>query len=192
MTSRKSKKQKQSRNLSGLRNQPKASPAPTASSYNPTPPRSHAPSPEGDGDKSELEEDDLELLIHFDSMKMNLQHEDEHYSDLGDDEGDEGLEEWSGFHSQDLADAMGAMIKDDDPTDLDWMPSRMRKELLRMEKMKTGMDFLTKRILGDTEVVSRAAQGVQEGTRCDEQSSQDPKAIQESIQGPGEAHRLWF
>ena len=93
MPSKKSKKQKQTRNLSGLRNQPKASPAPTASSYNPTPPQSHAPSPEVGGYESGLEggghddhDDGLELLIHFDSMKMNLQHEDEHYSDLGDDE----------------------------------------------------------------------------------------------------------
>jgi hypothetical protein len=140
MPGRKSKKQKQPRNLAGLRNQPKASPAPTASSYNPTPPRSSAPSPEGDGYESELDDDDddLELLIHFDSMKMNLQHEDEHI-DLGDDD-EEALEEWSGFHSLNLADAMGAMIHDDDPTDLDWMPSRMRKETLRREKMKKGMD----------------------------------------------------
>jgi hypothetical protein len=29
---------------------------------------------------------------------MSLQHEDEHI-DLGDDEDDEELEEWSGFHS---------------------------------------------------------------------------------------------
>jgi len=36
MPGRKSKKQKQYRNLSGLRNQPRASPAPTGSSYNPT------------------------------------------------------------------------------------------------------------------------------------------------------------
>jgi len=132
MPGRKSKKQKQSRNVSRLRNQPKASPAPTASSYNPTLPQSHVLSPEGDGYESELKDDDLELLINFDSMKMNLQHEDEHYSDLVDDKDDEGLEEWSGFRSQDLADAMGAMIKDDDPTDLDWMPSRKRKELFRM------------------------------------------------------------
>jgi hypothetical protein len=156
MPGRKSKKQKQFRNLSGLRHQPKGSPAPTESSYNPTPPRSSAPSPGGDGYESELDgdDDDLELLIHFDSMKMNLQHEDEHI-DLGDDEDDEVLEEWSGFHSPDLADAMGAMISDDDPTDLDWMPSRMRKELLRREKMKKGMDLLTKRMLKDTEVASR-------------------------------------
>ncbi|KAF8341853.1 hypothetical protein F5887DRAFT_1076433 [Amanita rubescens] len=121
MPGRKSKKQKQYRNLSGLRNQPKASP--TGSSYNPT------PSPGGDGYES-----DLELLIHFDSMKVTLKHEGEH-TDPGDD-GDEALEvEWSRFHSPDLADAMGAMIHDDDgPNDLDWVPSRMRKELVRREK----------------------------------------------------------
>ena len=140
MPGRKFKKQKQTKSLAGLRNQPKASPAPTASSYNPTPPRSSAPSPEGDGYESELDDDDddLELLIHFDSMKMNLQHEDENI-DLGNDD-EEALEEWSGFHSPNLADAMGAMIHDDDPTDLDWMPSRMQKETLRREKMKKGMD----------------------------------------------------
>src|SRR5271168_2786254 len=141
MPGRKSKKQKQYRNLSGLRIQPKASPAPTESSYNPTPPRSSAPSPGGDGYESELDEDDddLEFLVRFDSIKMSLQHEDEHI-DLGDDEDDEELEEWPGFHSLDLADAMGAMISDDDPTDFDWMPSRMRKELLRREKMKKGIN----------------------------------------------------
>ena len=41
---------------------------------------------------------------------------------------------------QDLADAMGAMIHDEDPTDLDWMPSQMWKELLRRENMNKGMD----------------------------------------------------
>jgi hypothetical protein len=132
MPGRKSKKQKQYRNLSGLRNQPKASPAPTGSSYNPT------PSPGGDGHDSDADDADLELIILFDSMKVSLQHEDEH-SDPDDDD-EEALEEWSGFHSPDLADAMGAMIYDDDPTDLDWVPSRMRKELVRREKMKKGMD----------------------------------------------------
>ena len=152
----KSKKQKQSRNLSGLQNQPNASPASTESSYNPTPPQSSAPSPGGNGYESELDEDDddFEFLIHFDSMKMSLQHEDEHI-DLGDDKDDEELEEWSGFHSLDLADVMGAMINDDDPTDLDWMSSRMTKELLRRGKMKKGMDWLTNRMLEDTEVASR-------------------------------------
>ena len=138
MPGRKSKKQKQSRNISGLRNQPKASPAP---SYNPTPPQSSAPSPGGDHDGYGSDDDDadLELLLHFDSMKVSLEHEEEHI-DLGDDGDDEALEEWSGFHSPDLTDAMGAMIHDDDPTDLDWMSSRMQKELLRRGKMKKGMD----------------------------------------------------
>jgi len=71
-------------------------------------------------------------------MKMTLKHEGEH-TDPGDDgdDGDEALEvEWSRFHSPDLADAMGAMIHDDDgPNDLDWVPSRMRKELVRREKV---------------------------------------------------------
>ena len=61
MPGRKSKKQKQYRNLSGLRNQPNASPAPTGSSYNPT------PSPGGDGYESDADDADLELLIQFDS-----------------------------------------------------------------------------------------------------------------------------
>ena len=136
MPGRKSKKQKQSRNLSGLRNHPKPSPVPTD---NPTPPQSSAPSPGSGRYESDADDADLELLIHFDSMKVSFQHEDEH-TDLG-DEDDEALEEqWSGFHSPDVANAMGAMIHDDDPTDLDWMPSRMRKELLRREKMKKGMD----------------------------------------------------
>ena len=99
MPGRKSKKQKQSRNISGLRNQPKPSPAP---SYNPTPPQSSAPSPGGDHDGYGSDDDDadLELLLHFDSMKVSLEHEEEHI-DLGDDGDDEALEEWSGFHSPD-------------------------------------------------------------------------------------------
>jgi hypothetical protein len=106
MTGRKSKKQKQSRNISGLRNQPKASPVP---SYNPTPAQSSAPSPGGDGYDDDDDDADLELLLHFDSMKVSLQHEGEHI-DVGDDEDDGALEEWPGFHSPDVSDAMGAMI----------------------------------------------------------------------------------
>ena len=72
----KQKKQKHTRNISGFRNQSKASPAPTDSSYNPTQLRSLALSSEYNGDESEIEEkEDLELLIHFDSLKMNLQYQ---------------------------------------------------------------------------------------------------------------------
>ena len=85
----KHKKQKQIRNISGFRNQAKASPAPSASSQHPTLPWSRASSPEDDGDESDLEDDDedLDLLIHFDSLKINFQHEDEHEKL---DENDEG------------------------------------------------------------------------------------------------------
>jgi len=64
---------------------------------------------------------------------------DGYESESDEDEDDETLEEW-GFHSLDLADAMGAMILDEDPDYLDWMPSWMQKDLLRREKMKKGMD----------------------------------------------------
>jgi hypothetical protein len=54
-------------NISGLRNQSGNSSAFSESASQPTPPRSEAPSP--GGDESDLEEDDedLDLLIHFDS-----------------------------------------------------------------------------------------------------------------------------
>ena len=139
MAGRKQKKQKQIRNISGLRNQAKASPAPSASSQHPTPPRSRAPSPEDDGDESDLEEDDedLDLLIHFDSLKTNLQHEDEHDELDENDEGKEYMEDWQGFDSLEMSNAMGELIKKDDPDDMDWMPPKMRKELERRERLKT-------------------------------------------------------
>ena len=89
----KQKKQKQIRNISGLRNQAKASPAPSAFSEHPTPPRSRAPSPEDDGDESDIEidDEDLDLLIHFDSCKTNFQNEEEH------DEWDEMMSKRSTF-----------------------------------------------------------------------------------------------
>ena len=117
MAGRKQKKQKQIRNISGLRNQAKASPAPSASSQHPTPPRSRAPSPEDDGDESDLEEDDEDL--------------DEN------DEGEEYMEDWQGFDSLEMSNAMGKLIKEDDPDDLGWMPPKMRKELERRERLKT-------------------------------------------------------
>ena len=105
----------------GLRNQSKASPAPTASSYNPIPLRSHAPSPKGDSDESDIEEDDkdLELPIHFDSLKTNLQYNEEHEDLDENDKCEEYMEDWEGFKSQEMANAMGNMIKVDDPADMD-------------------------------------------------------------------------
>ena len=73
----KSKKAWASHNISGLGNQPRPSSIISDACSHPTPPWSQAPSP--DGDESDLEEDDndLDLLIHFDSLKTNLQYEDE-------------------------------------------------------------------------------------------------------------------
>ena len=92
----KSKKAQQSRNITRLRNQPRPSSIISGTSSHPTPPRSQAPSP--DGDESDLEEDDedLDLLIHFDSLKMNLQSEYECLDDAEQLE-DEELEEWEGL-----------------------------------------------------------------------------------------------
>jgi hypothetical protein len=71
------KKAQQTHNISGLRSQQRDSSVASGSSSHPTPARSLAPSPEGD--ESDLEEDDdLDLLIHFDSLKTNLAYEEEH------------------------------------------------------------------------------------------------------------------
>lgn len=108
MLARKQKKQKHTRNISGLRNQSKASPAPTDSSYNPTQLRSLAPSPEYNGDESRIEEEDLELLIHFDSLKMNLEYEEEYGNLDENDENEEYIEDWEGFNSQEIGNAIDA------------------------------------------------------------------------------------
>ena len=99
----KQKKQKHTRNISGLRNQSKASPAPTDSSYNPIQLRSLAPSSEYNGDESKIEEEeDLELLIHFDSLKMNLKYKEE-YGNLDENgENEEYIEDWECFNSQEM------------------------------------------------------------------------------------------
>ena len=88
-----------------------------------------------DGDESDLEEDDddLDLLIHFDSLKTNLQYEDECPEDAEQLE-DEELEEWDGFWSDDLADAMFEMLEADDPSDLDWLPEKRKTQREKRKK----------------------------------------------------------
>ena len=73
----KSKKSWASRNISGLRNQPRSSSIISDACSHPTPPQSQAPSPDGDESDLEEDDDDLDLLIHFDSLKTNLQYKDE-------------------------------------------------------------------------------------------------------------------
>lgn len=104
----------------------------------PTPPRSQAPSP--DGDESDLEEDDedLDFLIHFDSLKTNLAHE-EACPDEGEEEEDEELEEWEGFGKEDLVEAMVGMFEVDDPSDLDWLPETLKNKRNKRKKEKKSM-----------------------------------------------------
>ena len=101
---RPSKKPRPTPDVSGLRNQSRHS---AFSTPQPTPPRSQAPSP--DGNESDLEEDDEELddLIHFDSLKTNLANA-EAYSD-GEEEVE--VEEWEGFSKEDLAETMIDMFE---------------------------------------------------------------------------------
>src|SRR5882672_2534688 len=91
----KSKKSKHHCNISGLWNQGKCTPTP---SEHATPPQSQVPS----GDDRDLEDDneELSLLIHFDSLKTNLQREEENADELEELE-DEEVKEWEGFGSED-------------------------------------------------------------------------------------------
>jgi len=86
-----------------------------------------------------LEEDDedLDFLIHFDSLKTNLAHE-EACPDEGEEE-EEELEEWEGFGKEDLAEAMVGMFEVDDPSDLDWLPERLKNKRNKRKKEKKGM-----------------------------------------------------
>src|ERR1700691_5032331 len=95
-------------------------------SGHPTPTRSLAPSPGGDESDLEEDDDDLNLLIHFDSLKTNLAYEEEHPDYMELDE-DEELVEWEGFGREDLAEVMVDMFDaNDDPGDLDWLPTNLR------------------------------------------------------------------
>ena len=109
----------------------------SGTSSHPNPPQSQAPSP--GGDKSNLEEDDedLDLLIHFDSLKTNLQYEDKCLDDAEQLE-DEELEEWEGFSSEDLANAMFEMLVADDPSDLDWLPEKRKTQREKRIKSQKG------------------------------------------------------
>ena len=81
------KKAWQTHNVSGLQSQHRDSSV-AGSSDHPTPTRSLVPSPEGDESDLEEDDDDLDLLIHFDSLKVNLGYKEEHpdYMELDEDE----------------------------------------------------------------------------------------------------------
>src|ERR1700683_1375888 len=96
------KKAQHVHNISGLRSQQRDSSAASESSGHPTLTRSLALSPKGDESDLEEDDDDLDLLIHFDSLKTNLAYEEEHPDYMELDE-DEELVEWEGFGREDLA-----------------------------------------------------------------------------------------
>ena len=95
-------------------------------------PRKHAPIPQApspdrsDDDDSDLEIDDdnLELLIHSDSLKANYKREGE-VMDVNGEAEDEEISVWEGFQQEDLADAMLDMFEEEDEKDLDWLPPKL-------------------------------------------------------------------
>jgi hypothetical protein len=129
-------------NISGLISQSKHSSAFSESTPQPTPPQSEA-----DGEESDLEEDDedLDSLIHFDSLKTNLENE-EAYPDDEEELEDEELEEWEGFSRGDLAEAMVDMLEAEDTFDLDWLPEKLKNRREKRKKDKKGTHWYNFRI----------------------------------------------
>lgn len=167
------KKARSNRNISGLKKHPQPSPVPSEPFSHPTPPRSQAPSPEADdGDESDLEVDDedLELLIHFDSVKTNFGHEEE-FPDEEEEAEDEELCEWEGFRQEDLVDAMLDMFEDDDEKDLDWLPPALEEKRKKRKKNSKGKYLLTDRIPildADYPTCTRQTENLSKRTRCHE------------------------
>ena len=131
------------RNISGLWNQLRPSPDVSEHSNHPTPLWSQAPSPEGDdGDESDLEQDDdndLDLLIHFDSLKTQYANELEDKGEVVDDESKELLHEWEGFEREDLIDVMVDMFEGDEEKDLDWLLHKLAAKCKKRQENKKGM-----------------------------------------------------
>ena len=50
------------------------------------------------------------------------------FQDEGEDDDNEELEEWEGCGKEDLAEAMIGMLEVDDPSDLDWLPERLKNK----------------------------------------------------------------
>jgi hypothetical protein len=134
---RQAKKPRPTPNISGLRNQSRQSSrqSSTFSTPQPTPPRSRAPSPESDESDLEEDDEDLDILIHFDSLKTHLANAEAH----SDEEKDEEVEEWEGFSNEDLAEAMVGMFEVDDPRDLDWLPERLKNKRDKRKSEKKGV-----------------------------------------------------
>ena len=124
-------------NISYLRNQSRHSYAFSESTSQPIPPQSEAPSPDGDESNLEEDEEDLDLLIHFDSLKTNLASE-EACPDDGEELEDEELEEGEGFSRGALAKAMVDMFEADDSSRLGLLLEKLKNKREKRKKDKKG------------------------------------------------------
>ena len=115
------------RSTSKLRNQARDSPLHSDSTPQPMLPRSQAPSPDlSDGE----EDEDLEFLHHFDSLKPNYQAFEDHL----DEEEFGDMDELFELSMKDLTDSMVEFMVEDDEGNLDWIPERLRKKAEKARK----------------------------------------------------------
>ena len=84
------------------------------------------------------DEDDFEFLNHFDSLKADFRQVDvEDWSDEDDEEAGGDMDELMELCQEDLTEIMVNMMLQDDPSDLDWMPEKLKnKAAKRKEKAK--------------------------------------------------------
>ncbi|KAF8512208.1 hypothetical protein JB92DRAFT_2930111, partial [Gautieria morchelliformis] len=130
---RPSKRARATHNISGLKNQLRDPTDFSESTPQPIPCQSQAPSP--NRDDLEEEDEDLSLLIHFDSLKTNLAYE-EACRDDGEELENEELEEWEGFCDEGLAESMVELFKADDTFDSDWLPEKLKNKRNKRKKEK--------------------------------------------------------
>jgi len=121
--------------ISRLQNQQKDSPLHSDSTPQPTPPQSHAASP--DLSESDEEDEDVEFINHFDSLKPNY----EALKNYSDDEEELGnMDELLELSINDLTNSMVELFvkDDDDDGDLDWVPERLCKKAEKEKKTRKG------------------------------------------------------
>ena len=136
---------------------------------------------------------DLAQIIYFDSLKTDLQREEENGDELEELE-DEEVEEWEGFGSEDLADGMVDMfLANDDPNDLDWMPQKMQNKAEKRRKTKKGEHSL-QGLMSLWMLIrwDRATKGIQERSKCHEKITEISAALCTSNAGARETCRIWF
>ena len=150
------------------------------------------PSSEYDVDL-EADNEDLALLIYFNSLKTDLQREEENGDELEELE-DEETEEWEEFGSEDLADGMVDMfLADEDPNDLDWMLQKMQNKAEKKRKTKKGEHSL-QGLMSLWMLIrqDRVTKGIQERSQCHEQITEISVVLCTSNVGARETCGIWF